>query len=132
MFVITPERADSAGNGTRIFRAKSAGFAASLGATAKSQSPFKLTQLLLTICGLGYSGSTFCGLTSLAQRVMSGAFAGCHSAGAAKTLVVNNRPVRKKGVFICIGRAQCPHRAVSVGRGAEHPPRDGDIAPYPF
>src|SRR4051812_29394588 len=63
-FVITPERADSGGNGTRICCEKTAGLLALVGVKAKSQSPFKLSQLLRTICGRGYSESAFAGETS--------------------------------------------------------------------
>src|SRR3954453_20628692 len=84
MLVINPDNADSGGNGTRIWRAKLSGLAASFAVTSKSHSPFKFIQSLRTICGRGYSGSTLSGRTSLAQRVISGEGAGFQASAKTK------------------------------------------------
>ena len=41
--------------------------------------PFKFIQSGRTSCGRGYSGNALVGLTSAAQRVINGAFAGCQA-----------------------------------------------------
>src|SRR6266436_3607323 len=75
---ITPERADSTGNGTSIRSGNESGLAKSRFVIANSQRPFKFIHSLRTSCGRGYSGRTLAGETSLAQRVLSGPAAGCH------------------------------------------------------
>ena len=67
----------------RICREKEAGLEASLGVIAKSHSPLRLSQSLRTICGRGYSGRALSGVTSFAQRVISGPAAGFHASSAA-------------------------------------------------
>ena len=77
---ITPDNADSTGNGTRICVWKVARLA-SLLVMAKSHRPLRLSQSCRTIWGRGYSGWAFSGDTSLAHRVFSGPTAGCQAAG---------------------------------------------------
>src|ERR1700722_19137109 len=50
---------------------------------AQSHRPFKFFQPARTNCGRGYSGKALVGLTSTAQRVISGAVAGCQATGSA-------------------------------------------------
>src|SRR5687768_4198402 len=50
-----------------------------------SQSPFRFVHRDRTICGRGYSGSGFSGLSSAPQRVRSRAVAGRHGAGGGVT-----------------------------------------------
>src|SRR5664279_4905715 len=76
---MTPDKADSTGNGTRIWELKVARVA-SLLAMAKSHRPLRLSQSCRTIWGRGYSGWAFSGETSLAHRVFSGPAAGCQAA----------------------------------------------------
>ena len=87
-----PESADSTGNGTRISRgsflpnstlsktARSQPFHSSAGmrlvmpcVQSNSHTPLRFIHSARTICGRGYSGNTFSGVTSSAQDVMSGA-----------------------------------------------------------
>src|ERR1035437_6200515 len=76
---ITPDNADSTGNGTRICVWNVARLA-SLLVMAKSHRPLRLSQSCRTIWGRGYSGWAFSGDTSLAHRVFSGPAAGCQDA----------------------------------------------------
>src|SRR5579871_292859 len=54
---------------------------------ANSQRPLSDFQSLRTICGRGYSGRTFSGVTSFAQRVISGAAAGIQAGSSAFAFV---------------------------------------------
>src|ERR1035437_1310497 len=76
---ITPDNADSTGNGTRIC-VWNVARVASLLVMAKSHKPLRLSQSCRTIWGRGYSGWAFSGDTSLAHRVFSGPAAGCQDA----------------------------------------------------
>src|SRR5208282_2206257 len=82
---ITPDKADSTGNGTRIW-VPNVARVASLLVIARTQSPFKLSQSSRTICGRGYSGCALAGDTSLAQRVFNGPWACCQESPAAHAL----------------------------------------------
>jgi hypothetical protein len=44
--------------------------------------PFRFRHWSRNICGRGYSGWTFCGMTSFTQRVINGSAAGFHWADA--------------------------------------------------
>src|ERR1035437_9818403 len=79
---ITPDNADSTGNGTRIC-VWNVARVASLLVMAKSHKPLRLSQSRRTIWGRGYSGWAFSGETSLAHRVFSGPAAGCQVAAHA-------------------------------------------------
>src|ERR1035437_976131 len=76
---MTPDSADSTGNGTRIW-ASNVARVASLLAMAKSHRPLRLSQSCRTIWGRGYSGWALAGETSLAHRVFSGPSAACQAA----------------------------------------------------
>src|SRR5262245_29004055 len=94
---MTPERADSTGKGTRICVGKDSTFRASLGVMARFQRPLRFSQELRTICGRGYSGRGFLRETSAAQRVLSGASAGCHSAAeSGRARKVRQKNIRQK------------------------------------
>src|SRR5262249_5251270 len=81
-FFITPDSADSAGNGTRICPSSflPIGAFSSFFATANSQRPLRFCHSLPTLCGRGYWGSTLSVFPSLAQRVSRGPLAGRQSA----------------------------------------------------
>src|SRR5665213_918062 len=86
-YCMTPESADSIGNGTRMTpdRFCPAGTGSLVAPAWNCQTPFKLSQLVRTICGRGYSARTLAGFTCCAQSVINGACFGCHGneAGAA-------------------------------------------------
>src|SRR5690348_57961 len=97
---MTPESADSIGNGTRMSPARfSPAGTASPGAPGwNCQTPFKLSQLERTICGRGYSGSTFVGSTCCAQSVIKGAVFGCH--GTAAEAALTNKSIDLFAAFV--------------------------------
>ena len=108
-----PESADSTGNGTRISRgsflpnstlsktARSQPFHSSAGmrlvmprVQSNSHTPLRFIHSARTICGRGYSGRTFSGVTSSAHCVMTGAVFFCHpnaapDATTARTMDMN-------------------------------------------
>src|SRR5262249_39630258 len=82
---ITPDNADSTGNGTRICPSSflPIGGSSSFCAAANSHRPLRFIHSLRTIVGGGYSGKTLSGATSLAHFVIRGPFAACQSAARA-------------------------------------------------
>src|SRR5689334_5334588 len=74
LYCITPEIADSMGNGTRISldRVCPVGTGSLVAPGWNCQTPFKLSQLERTSCGRGYSGRGLLVSISGSQRVMSG------------------------------------------------------------
>src|SRR5690242_5185823 len=64
----TPDNEDSTQNGTRISPCQAVGIACSdFGSMAYCHKPLRFFQSFRTICGLGYSASTFAGSTFSAQ-----------------------------------------------------------------
>ena len=92
---LTPDNADSMGKGTRIRpgRSRPVGTGSSARASSSCHRPLRFNQSLRTICGRGYSGWTFCGETSLAQRVNSGDAAGFQSSARAIELAAKRTDV---------------------------------------
>jgi len=82
---ITPDSADSTGNGTMIDRLNGrpiGGSSSAPSAISNCHTPFRFIHAARAICGRGYARWMFPGFTSSAQRVMSGAGCGCHGACA--------------------------------------------------
>src|SRR5215469_14977740 len=71
---MTPEMADSIGYGTRIWLDKvwPTGTGSLVAPGWNCQTPFKLSQLLRTICGRGYSASGLLVSIKAAHRVVNG------------------------------------------------------------
>src|SRR5487761_1016512 len=68
------------------------------------QRPFRFCHFSRTICGRGYSASARSGVTSFAQRVLSGPRAGCQSAASAVRVVAIMMAMRQSG-RVMVGRA---------------------------
>jgi len=93
---ITPERADSMGNGTSICSVNSLGSDCSLPVTANSHSPLRFSHLSCTICGQGYTRWALSGDTSLIQGVVKYRGAGFHYVSALpETTVFSTRNTKR-------------------------------------
>src|SRR5262245_15083466 len=113
---ITPERADSTGNGTRIWVWNGPGWAFLL-VMITSQRPLRFNHSFRTICGRGYSGRGLSLDTSAAQRVLSGPCAGYQTAAvseqAGRRSVKNNNCLRlRKGSWMWSAQSVVRHWGV--------------------
>src|SRR5208337_1720019 len=100
---MTPERADSIGNGTRIRLARfwPTGTGSLVEPGWNCQMPFRLSQFERTNCGRGYSARTLVGLTCCAQSVINGACLGAHEAGGGATVTRRSRDLLERLVTSC-------------------------------
>ena len=70
------------------------------------QSPLRFCHCSRTSCGRGYSGSTFCGETAAAHRVLSGPSAGFHPPSTAALCSIERTTVASAQKVIFIKTAQ--------------------------
>lgn len=105
----TPERADSATNGTRICCGQAVGWPASAEVTAKSQRPLRFSQSERVSWGRGYSGNGWSTGTWAVQGVVMGEGFGVQAAACAAALPAEASAATHS-------RARAVNRAAAVER----------------